>query len=73
MLCKAISAGGSSISIEEHDGSPTIGSVVKLIFNNGAVTDMGGGIVRILLPTDIDGGSFQDTYVATNDIDGGVF
>lgn len=73
MLCRAIS-GKASIEIGEIDGSPLIPGITRILVNNGSVTDMGGGAVKVLIPANFDGGNFLDTYMATPaDVDGGIF
>lgn len=71
MICKSVAA--PVLTVAESDGMPTIRGVRAITVGNGALTDLGGGAVRLLAPTGIDGGSFADTYVNTADIDGGSF
>ena len=71
MICKSVA--GPALTVAESDGTPTVGGVRVIRVGNGALTDLGGGSVKLSAPTDIDGGSFADTYVNTADIDGGAF
>lgn len=66
--------GGGSITVEEIDGSPSIAAVTKIQINNGSLTDMGGGIAKILIPVNVDGGNYIDPYMASPmDVDGGTY
>ena len=73
MLCRSIGSGGA-IAVQDIDGSPSITGVTTLKFNNGSVTDLGGGAVQVKINDNFDGGNFADTYVASSaDWDGGSF
>ena len=66
--------GGGAITVEEIAGSPTIAAVTKIQINNGSLTDLGGGIARILIPVNADGGNYIDPYMASPmDVDGGAY
>lgn len=71
MICTNVA--GPALTVAEADGFPMVGGVRTLMVGNGALQDLGGGAVRLLPYTDIDGGSFADTYVNTAEIDGGTF
>lgn len=74
MLLEDLPGGvGGSITVSEIDGSPSVSGVSSIRFNNASLTDDGGGQVSVRFPYDIDGGTFYDTYISTNDIDGGSF
>ena len=66
--------GGASLTIEEQDASPSVSDVTKIKFDNGTVTDDGGGEVTVAIKTVIDGGNYLDPpgdYDRT--IDGGTY
>ncbi len=41
------SSGGGSLTVEEADGTPSVGSVVKIKVTNGTLTDDGSGVVSL--------------------------
>lgn len=63
---------GSSMTIQEIDGSPT-GTPATLKVTNGTLTDNGDTSFTLTIPNDVDGGGFNDTYVNTATVDGGAF
>jgi hypothetical protein len=40
-------SGGGSLTVEEADGTPSVGSVVKIKVTNGTLTDDGSGVVSL--------------------------
>lgn len=76
MLIKPVYGGGAggAITVEEIDGAPSVAGVTRLQINNGSLTDMGGGIARISIPVNVDGGNYLDPYMASPmDADGGAY
>ncbi|MFQ5737114.1 MAG: hypothetical protein ACE5GY_09700 [Thermodesulfobacteriota bacterium] len=76
MLIKPVfnGGGGGSLTVEEIDGSPSVAAVTKIQINNGSVTDVGGGVAKIQIPVNVDGGNYIDPYVASPmDVDGGAY
>lgn len=62
-------SGGSSLTVEEVDGSPSVSSVSKIIFPNGTVTDNGNGSVTVT--TSGGGGGDFSSNTATS-VDGEI-
>ncbi len=46
-LPEAQSGGGAALTVEEADGTPSVGSVVKIKVTNGTLTDDGSGVVSL--------------------------
>jgi len=38
---------GTSVEVSEFDGAPSVSPVSSIVFDNGTVTDLGGGVVRV--------------------------
>ena len=45
--------GGSSLTVEPLDGSPSVGSVSKIVFDGAEVSNLGGGQVLVAVPNSI--------------------
>lgn len=61
------------MTVEEIDGAPSIQNVIKILINNGALTDLGGGVAKISIFTNVDGGTHFDPYTPSpRDVDGGT-
>lgn len=75
MICRPVSSGGGgALTVLEIDGSPSVSSVTRIKFNNGSMTDLGGGAVKVQFPFNFDGGNYADPYMASSaDFDGGSY
>ena len=64
-------SGGSSLTVKEVDGSPSVSSVDTIVVSNGTLTDDGGG--QVTVTTGGGGGSGTVTSItAGTGLDGGV-
>jgi Protein of unknown function (DUF2793) len=51
---------GTSVGVSEADGAPNVSPVSSIVFDNGTVTDQGGGVVRV---TNSGGGGPAVTFI----------
>lgn len=65
-LPDALSNVGGSITVTEQDGTPSIAGVTTIKFNNGTITDEGGGVVRVVNEGGGSGDMVKATYDPTN-------
>ncbi len=61
------------VRTEELDGDPSIYPTRKLVFDNGAVTDLGGNNVRVTADTDVITAKYVPYTGATADLDLGAY
>jgi hypothetical protein len=43
------SSGGSALTVQDIDGTPTVSNVTNIQFTNGSVTDSGGGVATVTI------------------------